>query len=261
MTESNDRNGAAAKPVAVAKKRSEKTVAFRLLAGIVVPFMGAVSKLHLHNPEKVPTEGAFILSPNHYSNIDPIVMALAVWKLGRAPRFMAKASLFKVPVVGAALRSTGQIPVERSGSMRGRAPIEAAERLVDSGQCVIIYPEGTLTRDPDLWPMRGKSGAVRMALEQQIPVIPSAHWGTQNLMGRYSNKIRFFPRTQINIRFGDPVDLSEFYGKPLDSATLRAATTKVMAEITLLLEELRGETAPEVRWNPADHNQSEHGKF
>jgi 1-acyl-sn-glycerol-3-phosphate acyltransferase len=190
-----------------------------------------------------------------------LVMALAVWKLGRAPRFLAKASLFNVPVVGAALRGTGQIPVERAGSTRNHEPLKAANELVANGHCIIIYPEGTLTRDPGLWPMRGKTGAVRMALEQNIPIVPSAHWGTQKIMPRYSKKISLFPRKTIHITFGDPVDLSEFADKPLNAVTLREATEVVMAAVTKLVEDLRDETAPIERWNPTAHKQSETGHF
>jgi 1-acyl-sn-glycerol-3-phosphate acyltransferase len=109
--------------------------------------------------------------------------------------------------------------------------------------------------------MRGKSGAVRLALELGIPVVPVAHWGTQNLMARYSKKLNVFPRHTIDVKVGDPVDLSEFAGKPLDNKTLTAATNKVMDAITALLEDLRGEKAPATRWNPAEHNQSETGRF
>lgn len=244
-----------------AKAGSEKTLSFRLLAALVVPLMAAISRLEIINSNNMPREGAFVLAPNHYSNLDPLVMALAVWKLGRAPRFLAKASLFTVPVVGAALRGTGQIPVERAGSSRNHEPLREANELVANGHCIVIYPEGTLTRDPGLWPMRGKTGAVRMALEQKIPIIPSAHWGTQEIMPRYAKKISLFPRKTIRITFGEPVDLSAFIGRPLNAATLREATEVVMADITKLVEALRNETAPAERWNPTAHKQSETGHF
>ncbi|MDO9396904.1 MAG: lysophospholipid acyltransferase family protein [Herbiconiux sp.] len=241
--------------------RSEKVLAFRLLALPVIPFLNVIARLELTGTEHLPKAGPFVLSPNHYSNIDPLIMAWSVWKLGRAPRFLAKASLFRLPVVGAALRSTGQIPVERAGTQRGNQPITAAEKLVEREQGVIVYPEGTLTRDPDLWPMRGKSGAVRLALEAGIPLIPAAHWGTQQVLPRYSTKLSLFPRKTIRIRFGAPVDLDDLRGHALDQKTLTEATARVMAAITGLLEELRGETAPAERWNPSQHNQSEFGRL
>ena len=109
--------------------------------------------------------------------------------------------------------------------------------------------------------MRGKSGAVRMALTAGIPIIPVAHWGTQLVMPRYGKRISLFPRKTIHMKFGDPVDLSEFAGRPLDAKTLNAATAVLMDRITELLEDLRGETAPAVRWDPAKNDQSQTGRF
>ena len=222
--------------------------------------MNLIAKLRLSGVENVPRTGAFVLAPNHYSEIDPLVVGVAMWKIGRMPRYMAKASLFKIPVVGRLLHASGQIPVERAGS-RGSDPLAAARQIADQGLAVVIYPEGTLTRDPDLWPMRGKSGAVRTALEQGIPVIPVAHWGTQLLMPRYGKKISVFPRKTIDVRFGPAVDLSAFAGRKLDSATLTEATDVVMDAITAIFEELRGQTAPAERWDPAKHNQKDTGRF
>src|SRR5690606_37808253 len=205
--------------------------------------------------------GAFIVSPNHYSEIDPLVVGVVMWKLGRMPHFMAKASIFKIPVLGYLAKISGQIPVERSGVARGNDPIAAATRIVDQGLAVVIYPEGSLTRDPDLWPMRGKTGAVRMALEADIPLIPAAHWGTQLVMPRYGRKISIFPRRTITVKIGDPVDLSRFRGKPITASLLNEATDVLMADVAKLLAELRGEPAPAERWDPSKNNQQETGRF
>jgi 1-acyl-sn-glycerol-3-phosphate acyltransferase len=234
---------------------------FWLLGAIALPMTWLMVKYRFHDREKMPKTGAVIITPNHYSNIDPIIIGVATWYLGRLPRFMAKASILRIPVLGWILRSSGQIPVERGGSTRSSVALTAAKELAAKERALIVYPEGTLTRDPDMWPMRGKSGAVRLALELGIPVVPIAHWGTQNLMARYSNKLNVFPRHTIDVKVGDPVDLSEFAGKPLDNKTLTAASSKVMDAITGLLEELRGEKAPVTRWNPTEHNQSETGRF
>jgi 1-acyl-sn-glycerol-3-phosphate acyltransferase len=245
-----------AKPYAEKRRPS----AWWLLAVVVVPFMRGAARIRIRNGRKLPATGPFILAPNHHSNIDPLVMAVAVWRLGRAPRFLAKASLFKIPVVGAALRAVGQIPVERGGASRGAIPLHAAERLIREGQGVIVYPEGSLTRDPQLWPMRGKTGAARLALELGLPVIPAAHWGTQGLMPIYSSKLTLRPRARIDVTFGDPVDLSDL-GRVADRAAVNAATDRIMAAITGLLEELRGEPAPAERWDPVKHGQTETGTF
>jgi len=241
-------------------KRLGKTPAFRLLAFLVIPFMRVIGRYVITGGSNIPTHGSFVIAPNHFSNIDPLVVGLSVWRIGRAPRYLAKKSLWKAPVLGYFMRATGQVPVERTGTSRAD-PLRQAREIAASGEGVIIYPEGSLTRDPDLWPMRGKTGAVRIALEAGLPLIPAAHWGTQRLMG-LDNRLHLFPlRKLVRVRFGEPVDLDEFRGKPLDSALLSAATSVVMRAITAELEVLRGETAPAVRWDPAAHGQTEIGRI
>ncbi|MDW4572881.1 lysophospholipid acyltransferase family protein [Microbacterium sp. M3] len=232
------------------------------LAGLLVPLLSLLFKLEIQGREKLPRDGAFVLAPNHLSEIDPLVVALAVWRIGRAPRFMAKESLFRVPVLGWVLRATGMVPVARAtSSAAARATLEASEALVRDGRGVIVYPEGSLTREPGLWPMRGKTGAVRLALAGGIPVIPMAHWGAQQVLPRYG-KLKLWPlRRRVRVIVGDPVDLSAYAGKASSQSALVEATDVVMAEIAALLGELRGEPAPAQRWNPADHGQKETGRL
>jgi 1-acyl-sn-glycerol-3-phosphate acyltransferase len=233
------------------------------LAAVVVPVVGLLAKLRITGAEKLPREGAYILAPNHVSELDPILVALGVWRLGRAPRFMAKQSLFRVPVLGAAMRATGMIPVARTSSRNSAAQTMAqATALVEDGRGVIVYPEGTLTRDPDLWPMRGKSGAARLALAGDLPLIPVAHWGVQNIMGRYARGLSVWPpRKLVRMAIGDPVDLSDLKDRPTDPAAISEATARVMDAITALLEEIRGEKAPPTRWDPSSHGQAETGRL
>ncbi|MEO6827511.1 MAG: lysophospholipid acyltransferase family protein [Microbacteriaceae bacterium] len=241
-------------------ERSRPSI-FWVLAGLVIPPLSCIVRFSIQGGQKLPKTGAYVIAPNHFSELDPVIVGAALWKLGRVPRFLTKASLFKVPVVGWFLRRSGQIPVQRSGSTRENGPLKAAQALARNGQIVIIYPEGSLTRDPQLWPMRGKTGAVRMALEHDLPIIPVAHWGDQLVLGRYSKKISLFPRRTVQVAIGDPVDLSAFQERSRDSATLNEATDLVMDEITALLESLRGEKAPGERWNPSMHDQKETGRF
>jgi 1-acyl-sn-glycerol-3-phosphate acyltransferase len=249
-------------PHGAVKARSEtrRPSFFWLLAVLVLPIMNLAVRFRMHHAERMPQTGAFVLAPNHYSEIDPVVMGVVSWKLGRAPRFLTKASLFKNPVLGWILRTSGQIPVERAGS-KSHAALRAAEELVEKGRMVVVYPEGSLTRDPDLWPMRGKTGAVRIALEQDIPIVPAAHWGTQALMPRYGKKLSLFPRKTIHVAIGEPLDLSAYRGRPLEQATLLKATGELMDAIAALLAELRGEPAPAERWDPSAHGQKETGRL
>jgi 1-acyl-sn-glycerol-3-phosphate acyltransferase len=260
LVPSPDSSVTPAQPKKVRSEKSRPSI-FWVLAGILVPLGSILARFRIVDGDKMPRTGAYIVAPNHYSEIDPVMVGIVTWKLGRLPRFLAKESLFRVPVAGWFLRKSGQVPVARGGSARGSAPLEAAQKIVDEGRIVVIYPEGSLTRDPDMWPMRGKTGAARMALEHDLPVIPVAHWGTQQVMARYGKKISWFPRKTIDVKVGDPVDLSAFRGRPLDASTLNEATTVIMDAITALLEDLRGEKAPSQRWDPSQHNQQETGRF
>ncbi|MBW1637925.1 lysophospholipid acyltransferase family protein [Microbacterium resistens] len=246
-----------------ASREKTRPSLFWLLAVFVVPFVSFAAKLEFRGRDKLPKDGAFVLAPNHYSEFDPLIVAVAVWRLGRAPRFMAKESLFRVPVLGWALRKTGMIPVARSSSASAaKLTLKQSAELVEHGRGVIVYPEGTLTRDPDLWPMRGKSGAVRLALAGDIPLIPMVQWGTQEIMGRYAKGLSLWPpRKRVQVVVGDPVDLSDLRERAGERGTLTEATDRLMAAITALLEEVRGEKAPAQRWNPSEHGQRETGRL
>ena len=223
-----------------------------------MPLVRALIGVRVQHPERIPATGAFIFTPNHYTDVDPLVTGLALWKSHRIPRFLAKDSMFRAPVLGSLMRVTGQIPVARETG--GSSALAAAAKVNAEQAAVLIYPEGTLTRDPDLWPMRGKWGAARLALQTGVPVIPAAHWGAQRILPRWSKRLRLLPRTTVPVLVGEPVDLSPWAGKPLDAETLTAATAAIMQAITVLVEELRGEKAPPERWDPAAHGQSEFGR-
>ena len=231
-------------------------------AALVVPAVGWFAKIEIEGGEHLPLDGSYVLAPNHYSEFDPLILAVATWRLGRAPRFMAKESLFRVPVLGWLLRATGMVPVARaSTAAAAKQTLAQSTALVADRRGVIVYPEGSLTRDPDMWPMRGKTGAVRLALAAStpIPVIPVATWGVQEILPRYG-KLRFWPpRRRVKMLLGPPVDLSACAGT--SPATLTAATDAVMRDVSILLGRLRDETPPAERWNPSQHGQTETGRL
>ncbi len=233
------------------------------LAGLVLPLMSYLCRMEFTGREKLPQTGSYVLAPNHYSEFDPLVVAVASWRLGRLPRFMAKESLFRVPVLGWVLRRTGMVPVSRASSAQAtKQTMTQANELVAHGRGVIVYPEGSLTRDPGMWPMRGKTGAVRLALAADIPLIPMAQWGVQDIMGRYQKRISLWPpRKRVQIVIGDPVDLSDLRGRMGEQQALTEGTARLMAAITALLAQARGEEAPPERWNPTDHGQRETGRL
>lgn len=197
---------------------------------------------HLEQPSGV------IVCGNHISQVDVFCIAHALYDNGRPPFFLAKDSLFRIPFFGKLIGWADQIPVYRN---TGRAveAYRAAVAAVNSGKTVPVYPEGTITKDPDLWPMTGKTGAARIALETRAPVIPFAQWGPQEIMPPYSGQFRPFPLKTLQVVFGPPVDLSDLYDQPRTGEVVREATDRIMARITDLLEELRGEQAPAERFD------------
>ena len=157
--------------------------------------------------------------------------------------------------------NAGQIPVYRETDIASDS-VRAAIQAVQEGEAVVVYPEGTITRDPDLWPMTGRTGAARIALAAGVPVIPIAQWGPQDVMGPYAKEFKMIPPKRMHMRIGPPVPLDDLRGRELTGDVLQAATTRIMDEITALLEQIRGEAAPEERldfraWRQAQQDQYE----
>jgi 1-acyl-sn-glycerol-3-phosphate acyltransferase len=173
-----------------------------------------------------------------------------VHEAGRYPAFMIKSSAFDVKLIGPFLRVLGQLPVRR-GEADAANVLMVAEQALNDGECVIIYPEGTATRDPDQWPMVAKTGVARLALATGVPVIPVAQWGAQDILPYGEVKPHAVPRKLVRMLAGPPVDLSEYEGKPLTRDVLRGATNAIMDDIAKLLAELRGGQPPATPYHPA----------
>lgn len=199
--------------------------------------------------ENIPATGGCIIVLNHVSHVDPLTAAHLVYDHGRLPHYLAKSGLFKNRALGAFFRAAGQIPVERL-SKNAAGAFDSAVQAVREGKCVVVYPEGTITRDPAGWPMTGKSGAARIALETGCPVIPVGQWGAQQLLAPYAKKPDLYPRKLVTMKVGRPLDLSDIAAKePRTLAVIQEATDRIMAAITALVEEVRGEQAPAERFD------------
>ncbi|MFI9260134.1 lysophospholipid acyltransferase family protein [Streptomyces sioyaensis] len=218
---------------------------YRLAAVICKPPLLVLFKRDWRGMEHIPADGGFITAVNHNSYLDPLSYAHYQYNTGRVPRFLAKAGLFKSGFVGLMMRGTGQIPVYRETTDAATA-FRAAVSAIEKGECVAFYPEGTLTRDPELWPMQGKTGAARVALLTKAPVIPVAQWGAHEAMPPYAKKkkLRLLPRKTLLVQAGPPVDLSAFYDQEPTAEVLRAVTEVIMAAITEQLAVLRGAPVP-----------------
>jgi 1-acyl-sn-glycerol-3-phosphate acyltransferase len=240
---------------------SERHFVLALVATILIPIVRLLFVVKPKGIEKLPKHGSYILVANHVTNVDALAMAYLVYvQLKRAPHFLAKESLFRVPVIGSILRAAGQIPVYRSGH-RNDTPLKAAHAYLEAGHTIAIFPEGTLTRSPELWPMRGKSGAIRLALETGVPVYPVGQWGSEQILPQYGSKFRPGFWKPVNMIIGDEIDLNNYRKRQLNPDELNQATKVVMQTITQLVEELRGEKAPLELWDPAKAGQTTSGNF
>jgi 1-acyl-sn-glycerol-3-phosphate acyltransferase len=200
--------------------------------------------------EHVPREGGVIIAINHLSYVDWAATSLYVHEARRYPAFLIKSSMFDVKVIGPFLRACGQFPVKR-GSADAALVLKDAQRGLDRGECLVFYPEGTATRDPQQWPMVARTGAARLALESRVPVIPVAVWGAQVILPYGSKRPHLLPRHMVKMLAGPPVDLSAFAGQPMTRDVLRDATAAIMADITGLLRQLRDGTPPAQPYDPA----------
>jgi 1-acyl-sn-glycerol-3-phosphate acyltransferase len=206
--------------------------------------------------DKVPQMGSVIFVPNHISNADPLAVGQFLAFSGRWPRFLAKASVFRIPIIGRIIAACGQIPVER-GSAQSKDALVAAAQALDHGRAVVIYPEGTITYDPDLWPMKGKTGAARLALTTGCPVVPIGQWGAQELMpGRKPRFPKLLPRKTLRVAAGEEIPLDDLRPQPVTAATLDEATTRIMDAITVLVAELRDAVPPSHRYDPRSDQTS-----
>ncbi|AGZ42553.1 putative 1-acyl-sn-glycerol-3-phosphate acyltransferase [Actinoplanes friuliensis DSM 7358] len=195
---------------------------------------------------EVPAElrhGPLILAANHVSPVDPIVMTAACSIAHVAPRFMATGGLFDAPVAGWAMRKAGHLRVDRHTAQVAQALPDAAEAL-RAGSVVLVYPEGRIGLDPWMWPERGKTGVARMAAASGAPVIPVAQWDTHRVLPyaapvglAKSVLLALWHRPVVQVRFGEPVDLSGLTGTA--GAQAMQATDRIVEGIARTLVPLR----------------------
>lgn len=221
----------------------------RLCVVVVKPVLTVWTRRTWAGMEQLRRQDGVIVVPNHISHADPLVSAHFIYDAGRWPQFLAKASVFKVPVIGWIIGQARQIPVER-GTVDAARSLDHLTTALKEGGTVIIYPEGTTTREPDLWPMRGKTGAARLALATGAPVIPLVMWGPEEIFDPRTKKLRLRPRIPVTVVAGPPIDLSRWAGKPPTKAILDEMTDAIMLRLRDMLAEVRAERPPPL-WSPA----------
>jgi 1-acyl-sn-glycerol-3-phosphate acyltransferase len=217
----------------------------RVWVSILYPLDGFFFKIRWRHLERMPapSKGGVLIAVNHVSQVDTVLTARLVWQSGRVPRFMIKAGVFDWPIVGYMMKGSGQIPVYR-GTADASQSLRDAVSALERGEAIVIYPEGTTTKDPANWPMQGKTGIARLVLlSPDTPVVPIGQWGAHR-MGGFSIK-RFGRRRTAQASVGEPLDLSRFRGKESTPALLREITDEIMGAVRDEVAELRGETAPD----------------
>ncbi|MFW6776206.1 lysophospholipid acyltransferase family protein [Nocardioides sp. CPCC 205120] len=243
--------------MATRKLSERRGWAYTVAATILKPTLTAATSRTWEGGEHVPATGGVVVALNHVTKVDPLFAAHYLYDHGRIARYLAKSGLFESRAMATFMTAAGQIPVERESA--GASAYAAAVDAVRAGKCVVVYPEGTITRDPDLWPMTGKTGAARIALATGCPVVPVAHWGAQDVLAPYSSRPRLLPRKHVTVRAGAPVALDDLVGRT-DARSAVEATSRIMAAITGLLAEIRGEQPPAEPFDPRRRGVSEYGR-
>ncbi len=233
----------------VRKLHERRGWAFVVGVGILKPVLVPGTRRDWIDGHKLPETQGCVVVLNHISHLDPLLIAHFLYDHGRLPRYLAKSGLFRNRALGGFLRAAGQIPVQRQ-SASALGAYEAAVAAVRAGECVVVYPEGTITRDPGMWPMTGKTGAARIALETGCPVVPVGQWGAHELLPPYSLRPHPLPRKTIRMKVGDPVALDDLAEGPITAEGLRQATTRIMDAVTALVADLRGGEPPAERFDP-----------
>ena len=236
----------------LAQANSEPTSwAFPLMGRVLCGSLALVARRHWRGREHLPTSGPAILVSNHLTSLDAAFLGEYVGYAGRWPYFLAKASLFRVPGLGLVLRRAGIIPVHRGTAQAADALVKAREHLA-LGRLIVMFPEGTTTYDPELWPMTPRTGAARLALGTGVPVLPVGLWGTSTIVpdnGGPQRLPHLIPRHDVTVELGPPLDLSAFGRDAEDQAAVLAASQAIIAAITSIVAGLRGQTPPPGRWD------------
>ena len=198
---------------------------------IVGPILRTAFRPWVTGHEHIPKTGGVILASNHLSFIDSVFLPLLI---DRQVSFLAKSDYYtgtgvKGWITKTFMKSAGMLPIDRSGGKASEASLQTGLGVLERGEVLGIYPEGT--RSPDAKLYRGRTGAARMIHEGNVPVIPVAMIDTEKVMpiGKRLPKVR-----RIGMVIGEPLDFSRFHGMEGDRFILRSITDEIMYELSRL---------------------------
>jgi len=197
---------------------------------ILKPLLLALYRIRVEGLENVPKKGPAIIAANHLSFLDSFFIPLVIKR--RKMTYLAKADYFTSWKTAWFFRMVGQIPVERDDKEKSQRALETGLEVLQDGNLLGIYPEGT--RSPDGCLYRGRTGVARLALAADVPIIPCGLIGTTEVMPKAAKFPRLRPGIRVRVRFGAPVDVSRFAGRERDRLALRSVTDELMFEIMQL---------------------------
>lgn len=211
----------------------------RFLVLVLRPILMRITKRDWQGASKLPTGGS-VLAVNHVSHLDPFFVSHFLVDHHQVPRFLAKDTLIHHWFTGPILRAAQMIPVYRATAGAAEA-LRAAIAAVESGEMIIVYPEGTTTRDPGCWPMSGRTGAAKIAYATGKPLVPLMQSGAQHILWPYARRPKFFPRRTIYMHVADPIDVVAQLGPHPTEADFLNFTDQLMDTLTDMMVEVRGE--------------------
>lgn len=217
--------------------RPEWGVAWWVAFLVCKPALILVRRRDWRGLDQIPPSGGVVLAANHVSHVDPLLIAEMVLAQGRTPAFLAKSSLFGEGIVGRWFRAAGHVEVDRS---HGGDGFGAALTALRGGALLVVYPEGSITKDRDGRLLNLKTGAVRLALESGAPLIPVAQRGAQDILPAYSRRPRLLKRPIVTIDVGRPLNLTDLRQRGLEPEAVRDGTRRLADTLGQMVEELEG---------------------
>lgn len=221
----------------------------RLLTGCDIVFRNR-TKLKAWGIEHVPETGPFITAATHVTMFDVFVPMISMFHQGRRPRYMAKAEMASWPLIGKWFQLVGMQPVQRR-SGKAKAIEETSVEILTSGRPLTVWPEGTVTRDPQKWPMSMKNGVGMIALEAsrrlgyQIPLYCAVTWGAASI-----NHWWPWPRKNVVMCYDEALDYADLladcdsWGEEVPEDPANELTRRIRVRMTEVMAEIRGEQAP-----------------
>lgn len=232
------------------KLNSESTdsLALSSITPLLKPLFSPVAEFSWLGGQNVPKTGPALIVANHVSSLDPVLLGLFLAHQGRWPHFLARANLWDNKLLRKILNSSRQIPVHR-GTAQAADSLTAARESLARGDLVIIYPEGTITFDPQEWPMTIRSGAARLALTTGVKVIPVGQWGANYILPPRKIRKPNLRRREVRAVAGKPIDFSGLVSEQPSGEQIAQASNRILQAILKQTSEARREPAPRDVWD------------